>query len=56
MRYMVMTTKHHEGFCLFDSQTHRLLRDEARSAGAILCESMWRRRAQRTCAWVSTTR
>ena len=30
-KYMVMTTKHHEGFCNFDTQAHRLLRPQAGS-------------------------
>ena len=34
-RYMVMTTKHHEGFCLFDTKTHQLLRRPSRPADAI---------------------
>ena len=28
-KYMVMTTKHHEGFCQWDSQAHRLQRQQA---------------------------
>ena len=40
MRYMVMTSKHHEGFCHFNSDAHRLLRAEAggraRHGGGVL--------------------
>ena len=33
MKYFVLTTKHHEGFCLWDSQAHRLQGDQhARAA------------------------
>ena len=37
MKYFVVTTKHHEGFCLWDSQAHRLQGPQHARPGATCC-------------------
>jgi hypothetical protein len=41
-RYAVLTTRHHDGFCLWDSQHHPLHHCRPGSLGATLCANMWR--------------
>jgi alpha-L-fucosidase len=54
-KYMVMTTKHHEGFCHWDSK----LTDYnavKQGPGRDLVANMLKRRAPKDCASASTTR
>src|SRR5205809_4114186 len=55
MKYMVMTSKHHEGFCLFDTATTGYCAPGRPPAGTWF-GSTWRRRGRRACGWASTTR
>ena len=56
MKYMVMTTKHHEGFCNFDTKAHQLLRRQARARPRSGAANMLKRRARKACAWASIIR
>ena len=58
MKYMVMTTKHHEGFChLGHASRPSYNAPPSRAPGATWCGSMWTRQARRGPARsASTTR
>ena len=56
MKYMVMTTKHHEGFCNFDTKLTELLRAQAGRRPRPGARILWRRRAPRVCASASIIR
>ena len=55
MKYMVLTTRHHEGFCLWDSKTNPTTPWRTR-AGSTWSRSLWRHAASSGCASASTTR
>ena len=44
-----MTTKHHEGFCLWDTDADRLQRGASAGPGATWCASTWRPAASSAC-------
>jgi len=54
-KYMVMTTKHHEGFCLFDTKTTSYCAPKQDRAG-IWCGSTSTPRGPKDCASASITR
>ena len=55
MKYFVVTTKHHEGFCLWDTALTDYKAPNPRPV-ATCCAPWWRRSAPRACAPASTTR
>ena len=55
MKYMVMTTKHHEGFCNFDTKLTDYCAPK-QAAGRDLVPNTSRRRALRVCVSASTIR
>jgi len=55
MRYMVMTTKHHEGFCLFDSKLTEYCAPRQGPA-AIWSVNTWMPPEPKACASDSTIR
>ena len=55
MKYMVMTTKHHEGFCNFDTKLTNYCAPKHGPA-ATWCMSMWKPRERKVCTSASTTR
>ena len=55
MRYMVMTTKHHEGFCLFDTKLTNYCAPQQGPGRDLVKEYVAAARAEGICAWVSTT-
>ncbi len=54
-KYMVMTTKHHEGFCMFDTKLTNYCAP-SRGRGGTWCGSMLKPRAPKVCAWASIIR
>jgi alpha-L-fucosidase len=50
-KYVVMTTKHHEGLCMFDTKLTNYCAPQ-QGPGRDLCASMWKRRVRRVCEWV----
>ena len=55
-KYMVMTTKHHEGFCNFDDASSPTTMPPSKVPAATWWRNMSRRRAPKGCAWGSITR
>ena len=48
MKYMVLTTKHHEGFCHFDTKLTNYCAPK-QGPDATLCANMWRPRELKAC-------